>query len=187
MKAELDDRKFNRLIYSCYEELQSGATNKEHKHYYEDYFFIKETPKRGRKIEYNQPAIDAHRNNTIGWFVLITNDVKDPIKALEIYRRKDCVEKSFDDIKNDLDCKRLRIHSQAAMDGRLFIQFIALILITQIRLTLNNAEWLQKHDVQQVINEMKSLRVVYVEGKRKKLFSARTALQNKIIELFGAL
>lgn len=186
LKAELDDRKFNRLLYQCYEELQSGETNKAHKSCYDEYFFIKETPRRGREIEYNQPAIDNHRNNTIGWFVLITNDVKDPIKALKIYRRKDCVEKSFDDIKNDLDCKRLRIHSQAAMDGRLFIQFIALIFTTKIRLTLNNADWLQKYDVQQIINEMKSLRIVYVEGKRKKLFTTRTALQNKILALFGA-
>jgi transposase len=52
-------------------------------------------------------AIDEHRNNTVGWFVMITNDVKDPVKAMEIYRRKDAVEKGFDDLKNDLDCKRL--------------------------------------------------------------------------------
>jgi transposase len=38
---------------------------------------------------------------------MITNDVKDPVKAMEIYRRKDAVEKGFDDLKNDLDCKRL--------------------------------------------------------------------------------
>jgi transposase len=72
---------------------------------------------------------------------MITNDIKDPIKALEIYRRKDIVEKSFDNLKNDLDCKRLRIHSAQTMDGRLFIQFIALIMAEKIQY---NAYWFSK-------------------------------------------
>ena len=58
----------------------------------------------------------------VGWFVIATNDIKDAAKALEIYRQKDTVEKHFDDLKNDLDMKRLRIHTSAAMKGRLFIQ-----------------------------------------------------------------
>ena len=45
--------------------------------------------------------------------MLATNDIKDPVEALEIYRMKDTVEKHFDDLKNDLDMKRLRIHSAA--------------------------------------------------------------------------
>jgi len=32
----------------------------------------------------------------------------DALKALEIYRRKEAVENSFDDLKNTLDMKRLR-------------------------------------------------------------------------------
>ncbi|RDI91906.1 hypothetical protein Q502_10610, partial [Mesotoga sp. Brook.08.YT.4.2.5.2.] len=53
--------------------------------------------------------------------------IKDPVEALRVYRNKDTIEKSFDDLKNQLDMKRLRIHSAASMDGRLFVQFIALI------------------------------------------------------------
>ena len=54
-------------------------------------------------------------------------------ELLEGYRRKDLVENSFDDLKNTLDMNRLSIHSSATMDNRLFIQFIALILISRIR------------------------------------------------------
>ena len=99
---------------------------------------------------------------------MITNDVKDPVKALEIYRRKDTVEKSFDNLKNDFHCKRLRIHSSQTMDGRLFIQFIALILSGKIQLTMNEAGWFKNISMQDVINEMKSLREVSVEGHAKK-------------------
>ena len=172
---------------NCFKELEEGNVNDEHKAFYQKFFRVKETPKRGRKVEYNQEAIDNHRENTTGWFVLVTNDVKDPVKALEIYRMKDTAEKAFDDLKNDLDCKRLRIHSNQAMEGRLFIQFIALILSAKIKHIMNEAGWFRNHDMQQVIDEMKSLREVKVEGSHKKIISTLTAFQKEIIQLFGLL
>ncbi len=53
-----------------------------------------------------------------------------------IYKEKDVIEKSFDDLKNELDMKRLRIHNSQRMKGRTFIQFIALIFLAQIRKTM---------------------------------------------------
>ena len=185
LKAELESRKLDRLLYDCFTELEDGKAIDSHKPYYKEFFHVKETPKRGRKVEYNQAAIDAHRENTTGWFVMITNDVKDPVKALEIYRQKDTAEKVFDDLKNDLDGKRLRIHSTQAMEGRLFIQFIALILSARIKHVMNEAGWYKNHDMQQVIDEMKSMREVKIDGSRKKIITTPTAFQDKIIKLFN--
>jgi transposase len=188
LKAELENKKFDRKLYDCFKELEGGETDDDHKAFYRKFFRVKETPKRGRKVEYNQEAIDDHRENTTGWFVLVSNDIKDPVNALEIYRMKDAAEKAFDDLKNDLDCKRLRIHSNQAMEGRLFIQFIALILSARIKHIMNEAGWFKNHDMQQVIDEMKSLREVKTEGLHKrKIISTLTAFQEKIIQLFGLL
>lgn len=185
IKAALDEKKFSRRILMEYGELCSGDTVKEHQKDYERFFTVRETPKRGRKVEYNQEAIDACRKNSVGWFVLATNDIKDPVKALEVCRMKDSAEKHFDDLKNDLDMKRLRIHSSVAMDGRLFIQYIALILSSQIKNVMNSAGWFKSHNMQEVMDEMKSLRVVSVEGKRKQIYTTLTSFQKEIIELFG--
>ena len=97
---------------------------------------------------------------------------------------KDTVEKHFDDLKNDLDMKRLRIHSSAAMDGRLFIQYIALILSSQIKNTMNEAGWFKNYNMQEVIDEMKSLRLVSVEGKRNHIYTTLTSFQKEIVKLF---
>lgn len=78
-------------------------------------------------IYFDSNSIDAYRKNSVGWFVLAMNDIKEPVKALEVCWMKDAVEKHFDDLKNDLDMKRLRIHSVVAMDGRLFIQYINIL------------------------------------------------------------
>ena len=119
----------------------SGKRVKEHASYYEKFFFIKETPIRGIKEEYNEEAIAEHKCNRIGWFVLATNDIKDKVRALEVYRNKDSVEKCFDDLKNNLDMKRIRMHSAAAMEGRIFLQFISLLITTRLRQVMNEACW----------------------------------------------
>lgn len=183
-KAEKENRKFGHMLLQCKDELESGNTIKAHESNYKEFFMIKETPKRGRKVTYNEEAIQKHKKNCIGWFVLITNDVKDPVKALEIYRRKDTVEKKFDDLKNDLDLKRLRIHSAAAMDGRIFLQYIALILTSRIKTVMNEAGWFKNHDMQEVIDEMKSIRKIRIEGRRKELTTTLTSFQKNIITLF---
>lgn len=90
--------------------------------------------------------------------MLATNDIKDKIRALEIYRNKDSVEKCFDDLKSDLDMKRIRMHSVAAMEGRIFIQFISLLITTRLKQVMNETGWFKDYDLQEVLNEMKTVR-----------------------------
>ena len=89
--------------------------------------------------------------------------LKDSAKALEVYRMKAAVEKSFDDQKNDLDTKRLKIHSTAAMDGRIFIQYIALILLSYMREQLNKGEWFKRNN-----NIQLNLCELYEQRKKRK-------------------
>ncbi len=68
-----------------------------------------------------------------GYFVLLSNDIKDPITALQIYRSKDVVEKAFGNIKERLGGRRMLVSSEASLEGKLFVQFIALIYLSYIR------------------------------------------------------
>ena len=140
---------------------------------------------RGIKAAYNEEAITEHKRSFTGWFVMMSNDVKDKVEALEIYRQKDAVEKNFDDLKNDLDMKRLRIHSNAAMDGRIFLQFLALILTTRLKQVMHQHDMFKSHDLQEMLNEMKTIREVRVENKRKKFVTALTGFQQQIIDAFA--
>ncbi len=80
--------------------------------------------------------------------------------------------------------KRLRIHSNAAMEGRIFLQFIALILATYLRGILEKIGWTRNHSLQEIFSEMKSLKQVTVEGHRKKLITTPTTFQQSILELY---
>lgn len=182
-KAAMDERNFNHKLLGWHDELVNNHPIAENQKYYDRFFIIKDTPKRGRKVEYNEEAIASYKKNHAGWFVLIGNKIKDAAEALSVYRRKDAVEKEFDDLKNDLDMKRLRMHTPRSVEGRLFIQFLASILTAWLRNKLREAGWLKNTTLQEVVDEMKSLREVSV-GKRKRLMTTLTSKQQKILNLY---
>lgn len=178
---------FTEEILTYKEEMESGHRVKNHEEYYKRYFFEKTTPKRGLQITFNDEVIQKHRHRYAGYFVLFTNDIKDPLKALEIYRNKDVVENSFDDLKNQLDMKRLRIHSSTTMDSRLFLQFIALIYISQIRNQVRDNKKLANMTVREILEEMETLSKIIYSGRYGQVYTERTKLQVEIMEAFGVI
>lgn len=145
-KAALDEKKFDHTLYCYMEEILSGKRVKEHSAYYEKFFFIRETSVRGIRAEYNEESIARHKRNHIGWFLLATNDIRDKAGALEVYHNKDSVEKCFDDLKNNLDMKRLRMHTTATMEGRGFLQFIVLLITTRLKQVMAEAGWFKNYE-----------------------------------------
>jgi transposase len=71
---------------------------------------------------------EARRN--FGFFALIGNEAMDAGNALLIYRNKDLVEKAFDNVKDRLNMRRVNVSSELSLDGKLFVEFIALIYIS---------------------------------------------------------
>jgi transposase len=49
--------------------------------------------------------------------------------ALELYRNKDVVEKAFGNLKERLNMRRTLVSSEQSLDGKLFVEFVALIYI----------------------------------------------------------
>jgi transposase len=156
-----------------------------HKAAYDAYFLVTNTPIRGQKVEYNNAAIQKHRDRYAGYMALLTNDIKDPVEALRIYRDKDVVEKSFDDLKNSLDMKRLRIHSSIAMDGRLFVQFIALIMTSSIRRSMRDKKLLEQYTVRELFEEMETLSKIRYSGKYGSVRSEATQHQLNVLKELG--
>lgn len=124
-----------------------------------------------------------------GYFAIISNDIKDFREAMKVYKLRDGVEKRFDDLKNDLDCSRLRVHSGARMRARLFIQFIAEVLrcwILNQRQT-RAEEWkklkLTPKTVSDIIWAMSSLRHLHIEGHHP-FYKRPTKTQIGIMKFF---
>lgn len=175
---------FTEELLGYKEELEKGLVISGHEEAYKTFFIIKETPVRGRRVLFNNEAIEKHRNRYAGFYALLTNDIKDPLQALMVYRNKDTVEKCFDDLKNQLDMKRLRIHSSPAMDGRLFVQFIALILISALRKKMRETKLIEKYTVRELLLEMDTLAQIRFSGKYGKMLTEVTKPQRLILGSF---
>ena len=106
------------------------------------------------------------------------------VEVLEVYRRKEVVECCFDDLKNGLDMRRLRVHSSLVMDGRLFVQFLALILLSQIRVVVKSSEAIRHLSAREVMDAMESLVEVTYSGKGGSIVSEAGPIQRSIIEAF---
>ena len=117
----------------------------------------------------------------MGFQAILTTSIKDPVEALSIYRDKDIVEKSFDDLKNQIDMKRLRMHSSAAVDGRLFVQFIALVYMSALRKEMKKRVLAERYTVRELLQEMETLMKIKYSGKYGHILTEVTKPQREIL------
>ena len=101
---------------------------------------------------------------------------------MRVYQDKDAVEKCFNDLKNSLDMKRLRMHTSAIVDGRLFVQFIALILIRAICKEMRLSKLMQKYTVREPLLEMKTATKVKYFRKYGHILAEVTTAQREILK-----
>jgi hypothetical protein len=175
--------RFNRQLLDCKEELESGKPMAEHQEIYDSFFAITATPARGKKVTYNSEAVSQYINRYAGFQAILTTKFKDPLEALQVYRDKDVVEKCFDDLKNVLDMKRLRMHSIETVDGRLFVQFIALILMSELRRAMRESKLIELYTVRELLLEMDPLTKICYEGKYGQILTEVTKSQREILAL----
>ena len=112
-------------------------------------------------------------------------DGTDALTAIENYRRKEAVENCFDDLKNMLDMKRLRIHSSPAMDSRLFIQFIAAIILSKVRNIKNQHIKLKHYSVREIMELLETVSVIKISNKKNSVTTELGPIQRLIVEHFA--
>ena len=178
-KAAEDEKTFDRKMITLLRELESGKRVQEHENQYKKYFEVKTTPKRGAQITVKEEAcIKAKRY--FGFFTLITNETMDSITALEIYRNKDVVEKSFGNLKERLNMRRTLVSSEQSLNGKLFVAFVALIYLSYIKKQMQVSNLFKSYTLQNALDKLdviecfehsgQKLRVGELLEKQKKLY-----------------
>lgn len=163
-RAVEDESAFDDRMATLRKELLSGQRVAGHEKAYEKYFTVTEAPKRGVKVVCNDKAMSDAKKR-FGYFALLSNEVKDPIRALEIYRTKDVVEKAFSDIKGRLNCRRTLVSSERSLDGKLFVEFVALIILSYIKKQMQDARLFGDYTLQGLIDELDAIECLTVPGK----------------------
>lgn len=152
-KGADDELAFDRRISRLRSELQDGRLIEEHKKAYAQFFDVKDTPVRGRKVCFKEDEIKASRRY-FGYYALITNEKMDAFTALHLYRMKDIVEKAFGNIKDRLNMRRLLAKSERNLDGKIFTEFVALILISCLDHKMKVTNLYKTYSLQQVLDKL---------------------------------
>jgi transposase len=152
-------------------------------------FFIIERKKwaRNRSIDFNMEKINRQRNNYAGHVCFITNDktVSSAADALREYSTRDYIEKDFDEMKNDLDMNRIRVHNDERMKARMLIQFLAEIFLREIRVRLRDSIECKKMTRKQISAHIKSIYKIKFTGKYRDVCPELSKSQRSILEALG--
>jgi hypothetical protein len=101
-----------------------------------------------------------------GYFALLSNEIKNSVEALEIYRNKDQVEKAFDNLKERLNLRRMAVTSEQSLDGKLFIQFVALIFLSSITKKMQDNNLFKDYTMRDILDEFDLIECVEVPGQQ---------------------
>lgn len=160
-----DELVFLHKLRIAEKELQSGKTTEEISPGLRKYFTVKETKDGKPQIIVDDAAI-SEAINRFGFFVLLSNKEKDSIKVLELYRNRDCVEKAFADIKGRLNCNRLRTSSENGMYGKMFVAFVALIILSHLKKKMQEQQLFERYSLATLLDELDVIECFSIEGHR---------------------
>jgi transposase len=126
-------------------------------------------------------------NKYSGYFCILSNLQTDISEILEIYRKKDIIERNFYDIKNFTDMLILKTHNDETTNGKLFCAFIALIVFMKINEQLKkNQEATGKRpwSVEKLVMELEKIKVInFSDGTN--LINPVTKKQREVLAKFG--
>jgi transposase len=164
-RALEDEKTFNSSMAILQEELESGQRHPDHEKQYAKYFEVRSTPVRGVKVIAKEEAIKEAKRD-YGYFTLLSNEIKDAVAALEIFRNKDLVEKAFDNLKERLNLRRVAVSSELSLDGKLFVEFIALIFLSYITKKMQENNLFKGHTLHEVLDQFDIIECFEVPGQQ---------------------
>jgi len=133
----------------------------------------------------DQARIEAAAANA-GFFTILTSTSLASREVLEVYKRRDAIEKGFDDLKNHVDMRRLRTWSDQTTEGKMFCAFIALIAVCEIQAKTGPVVKAARQSLgkKDILAEMDKIKIVDTDSGRR-LINPATKLQRDILKAHG--
>ena len=95
----------------------------------------------------------------------LSNEIKDAREALLLNRNRDVVEKAFSNIKERLNGNRLLVSSEDTWEGKLFVHFIGLFLLSYIKKQMQEHAMFSKYTMSSLLDELDVIERIHIPGK----------------------
>lgn len=155
---------------------------------YDKYFLINRTKDGRLAFKRNNKAIDE-QIEMCGYFLIAETDFKKSTEEiLNIYRQRDVVEKSFNELKNETDMKRLHTQSSETANGKVFTAFISLIVRSYMLNNLTDYMRSNCYTLKKILNELDKIKCVdYHTSHKINPLNPPTKTQREIYELLDLI
>ena len=182
-KALRESAALYELLDAQENDLRNMEEPPDRKLHYDKYFYINRSKDGKLGFVRNHKAIDE-KLRSCGFFLIAETDfTKTAAEILDIYRRRDVIEKSFDDMKNGLDMKRLRSHGSDTAQGKLFVSFISLIVRSYILRQMNDYMHKNTLTLRKLLLELDKLKSLNLPNRTTlRLLNPPTRIQREIYE-----
>ena len=180
--AEKEFSSFLELIQDCKHELQNKIYIPEHKDFYNKYFMIRDRSW-GVEVEENGEAVMTY-NTVAGFAVFLSNTAKNPEDALEMFMRRNYIKTNFENLKNERDRVHLDLNNDVNYNGRVFLQFSAQILSSEINRIMSKHSILKGMSFTDVVREMGKYKKMTIPGFDTPFFTNINNSQSKIMKAF---
>lgn len=151
--APEEEKEFYALLHMLQSELESGRPEPGHEKLYKKYFDIKPSQACGTAVIPRQAAINEAKKDC-GYFALMSNEIKDPGEALDIYRHQELMEKTFDNLAERLDLRHRETSADAGLAGKLFVGFLALCYLFSIKKKIQENHLCKQYTLQELLDEL---------------------------------
>ena len=79
------------------------------------------------------------------------------------------MEKAFDNLKERLNLRRVAVSSEQSLDGKLFVQFIALIFLSYITKRMQENKLFKDFTLQEILDELDVIECFEVPGQQRQV------------------
>jgi transposase len=150
---------------------------------FKDYFAVEVSAQGGGGVSFvlDEGLVDRWLGRA-GFFVLLCSDGGLSCgEVLGLYRERDVVEKGFCAFKSGLDFRRVRVHWNRTLEGKVFVGFLALVLRSYVCRVLRGSVEVKHLTFEKVLLELEKIRVVTLADQTRVLVPL-TKLQRIILE-----
>jgi transposase len=183
-KQATDEKELYARIERLQADLEGIGKKKRVTKKYTDFFVVQQEKAEQFSFTRDNDKIDEKLSRT-GFFILMSNDSNmNSQDVLRIYRRRGVIEENFDQLKNDLDFRRLRTHMNRTTDGKVFVGFIALIIRSHMLNMIKNATETKQFTMKKILMELRKIKSITFEDSRR-IVMPLTKLQRVILECIG--
>jgi transposase len=143
-------------------------------------------PPKNSSIDKNEIKINIDQINKeikyTGWLIILGSADLPAEDVINIYRSKDVVEKGFEQLKERLQLRRLRVHSSQSSESKVFISFISHILLCHINKIMQEYHLYQRYTLKELLQKLQTIILKDIKGNL--FLNELTATQKSILKIF---